>query len=301
MDRFATLQLFLRVVERGSFSQAARDLGIGQPGVSKQVAALEARLGTTLLVRTSRGLQPTPAGEELYEAAVEILRILEEAEGRIGRRSVSSAGLVRASIPPALGPRYIIPRLPAFLAAFPDLQVELLVSERHVDLVRDGIDVALRVGHFADSSLLARRIGSLRTRTVATPSYLARHGRPEDPLQLHRHSLLTVRLQDAPSAWTFKGEEGPFAVEPTGRLRLNDAEAVRAAVLADLGIAHDTTALFGADLKLGTVVSVLERYAPDPIPLQAVTANSRHMPRRLQLFVDFLAGACASEPNLRLD
>lgn len=299
MDRFATLQLFVRVVERGSFSQAARDLGIGQPGVSKQVAALEARLGTALLTRTSRGLQPTPAGEELYGSAVQILRDLEEAEGRIGRRNVSPAGVVRASIPPALGPRFIIPRLPAFLAAFPDLRVELLVSERHVDLVRDGIDVALRVGHLADSALIARRIGSLRTRTVATPDYIAKHGRPEDPLQLHRHSLLTVRLEDAPSAWTFKGEEGTFAIEPSGRLRLNDAEAVRAAVLANLGIAHDSTALFGADLKAGTVVPVLERYAPDPIPLQAVTANSRHMPRRLQLIVDFLAGVCGSESTLR--
>ncbi|RZI59854.1 MAG: LysR family transcriptional regulator [Zymomonas sp.] len=301
MDRLSTLQLFVRIVECGSLSQAARELGVGQPSVSKQVAALEARLGTSLLNRTSRSLHPTAAGQELYEAAVQLLGDFDAAESRIGSGSISPSGLVRVSIPPALGPRYIVPRLPDFLAEFPDIDVELNVSEQHVDLVKEGIDVALRVGHLDDSALVARRVGALWTVTVATPDYLVRHGTPSDPSQLDVHNLVTIRLRGAPSRWAFKGVDGAaIFYEGNGRLRLNDADTVRAAVLAGLGIGHDTTALFAADLDAGRVTRILADFAPDPVPIQVVYANGRNAPRRLRVFADFLAKVCAAEPSLRL-
>ena len=301
MDRLSALQLFVRVVECRSFSRAARELGVGQPSVSKQIGALETRLGTSLLNRTSRSLQPTAAGQELYDAAVQMLGDLDAAEARIGRGSVSPSGLVRVSIPPGLGPRYIVPRLPGFLTEFPDIDVELIVSEQRVDLIREGIDIALRIGHLDDSSLITRRIGALRVVTVATPDYLNRHDVPDNPSQLADHNLVTIRQNGAPARWTFKGLDGsPFLYEPNGRLRLNDAEAVRAAVLAALGIGHDTTAMFAADLAAGTVIQILDRFAPDPVPIQVVYANSLRPPSRLRVFIEFLAIVCASEPSLSL-
>jgi DNA-binding transcriptional LysR family regulator len=300
MDRFSALQLFVRVVDSGSFTKAAREFGIGQPAVSKQIAALEARLGTALLNRTSRGLHPTAAGHQFYDLAIRVLADLDDGESRIGRGSVSPTGTIRAAIPPALGPRYIVPRLPAFLAAYPDIAVELSVSERQVDLIGEGIDVALRIGALDDSRLAVRRIGSLPTSTVATPDYLARHGTPADPAALRDHALIAVRLHGAPLAWRFKGEDGGFAFDPAGRITVNDAENVRAAVLAGLGIAHDSTALFEADLRAGTVVAILADFAPDPPPIQAVCPTGRRMPQRLRLFIDFLAEMCAAEPSLRL-
>lgn len=301
MDRFSALQLFIRVVDCGSFTHAARELGLGQPAVSKQVAALEAHLGTSLLKRTSRGLQPTAAGQDLYAAAVRLLGDLEETESRILRGSGSPTGRVRVAIPPAMGPLYITPRLPAFLARFPHLAVELSVSERHVDLVQEGIDVALRVGALHDSSWLVRRIGSLRASTVATPEYLARQGTPAHPAELRRHALVSVRLQGALLPWKFKGQDGVFSLEPAGRITVNDSENVRAAVLAGLGIGHDSTALFEADLRAGKVVRILTDFAPDPVPIQAVCAVGRRMPQRVRVFVEFLADLCAAEPSLRLE
>lgn len=302
MDRFSALQLFVRVVDGGSFTQAARELGLGQPAVSKQVAMLEAHLGTSLLKRTSRGLHPTAAGQELYDAAVRILGDLEDAESRIVRGSVSPAGQVRVAIPPMLGQTYIIPRLPAFLAEFPQLSVELSVSERRVDLIKEGLDVALRVGVLDDSSLVVRRIGSLRTSTVATPEYLTRHGVPAHPSELlRRHALVAVRLQGALLPWKFKTKDGGLSFEPAGRLVLNDSENVRAAVLAGIGIGHDSTALFAADLRAGRVLPLLTDFAPEPVPIQAVCVAGRRVPQRLRVFIDFLAALCADEPSLRLD
>lgn len=301
MDRFASLQVFIRVVDRGSFTQAAHELGLGQPAVSKQVAALEARLGTQLLNRTSRGLHLTAAGQDFYDAAVRLLGELEEAETRVARGSTSPAGLVRVAVPPALGGMYIVPRLPAFFGRFPDVTVELSVGERRVDLVKEGFDLAFRVGRLGDSSLVARRIGSMRISTVATPGYLARHGTPADPAELRNHNLVTPLLRGATADWHFQGPEGPFSLEPSGNIRSNDAGDQRAAVLAGLGIGRGPTALFAADLRAGTVVGILDDFAPAPLPIHVVYASGRRVPGRLRVVIDFLAEICAAEPSLSLE
>jgi DNA-binding transcriptional LysR family regulator len=301
MDRFSTLQVFLRVIDRGSFTQAARELGLGQPSVSKQIAALESRLGTQLLNRTSRGLQPTAAGRVFYESAVQLLNDLEDAETRVGRSSVSPAGLIRVATPPALGRMYIIPHLPAFFARFPDVAVEFSVSERRLDLVKDGIDVALRVGNMRDSSLISKRIGSLRTSTVATQDYLDSHGVPDDPEDLREHNLVVGQFQGASVGWHFKVQDSPFSLEPSGNLKSNDAEDLRAAVLTGLGIGHSATALFSGDLKAGRVVSILDDFAPDPLPIHAVSASGRRTPNRVRMFIDFVAELFASEPSLSIN
>lgn len=300
MDRFSSLRLFVRVIERGSFSHVGREMGIGQPAVSKQIAALESRLGVPLLNRTSRGLSPTAAGQDLYESALRILGDLEETELRIGQNRSSPAGLVRLATPPALGRMYIIPRLPVFMRRYPNISIDLSLSERRVDLVEERIDIALRVGALADSSLIARKIGDLHMAVVATPAYLERCGTPTNPDDLRSHNLIVGQSQGATQAWKFKHADGANLLEPQGNFRSNDAEDQRAAVLAGLGIGYGGRAMFGADIDTGTVVPILQNYIPDPSPIHVISAGSRRMPERIRVVIDLLAQICAEEPTLRI-
>jgi LysR family transcriptional regulator for bpeEF and oprC len=300
MDRFSTLRLFVRVVERGSFSHVGRELGVGQPAVSKQIAALEARLGVLLLNRTSRGLSPTAAGNDLYQSAIRILSDLEEAELRIVQDRASPSGRVRLATPPALGRLFIVPRLPAFFRRYPNVSIDLSASERRVDLIRDGIDIALRVGTLADSSLVARKIGDLHMVVAATPAYLERRGTPSSPTELRSHNLIVGQTQGVTQAWKFKTPDGPVLLEPEGNFRSNDAEDQRAAVLAGLGIGHAGRAMFAADIAAGAIVPLLEEYASDPSPIHIVSASGRQMPERFRVVIEFLANICAEEPALRI-
>ncbi len=299
MDRFSSLQLFVRVVESGSFTRAGRELGLGQPAVSKQIAALELRLGSQLLNRTSRGLNPTAAGQDFYESAINILADLDEAEGRIGRSGVTPSGIVRLATPPALGRMYIIPRLPGFFARYPDLSLDISLAERRVDLVREGLDMALRVGPLSDSALIARKIGDLHMMVAATPAYLERHGIPPTPADLRAHNLIAGQTQGATQAWKFNSPDGPVLVEPEGNLRSNDVEDQRAAILAGLGIGYTGRAMLEADIRAGNVVPLLEDFAPDPSPIHVICVSGRRMPERFRVVADFLAEICAEEPALR--
>ncbi len=299
MDRFSTLQLYVRVFESGSFTRAAQEMGIGQPAVSKQISALEAHLGASLFVRSPRGLRATAAGDDFYDSAIKLLAGFEEAESRIGRGHVAPAGLVRVAAPPALARMYLVPRLPAFFAQFPDIAVEVSVSERHVDLIKEGIDVALRIGTLRDSSLIARRIGSMHIATVASPGYLEQHGTPQDPAQLRFHNLVTGYANNRALAWRFEPPSGPMQIEPNGNIRSNDAEAIRAAVLSGLGIAHDAQAMFQSDLDEGRVVPLLQAFKPTPRDIHAVTAGGRRLPHRLRVFIDLLTRMAEEEPGLR--
>ena len=301
MDRFSSLQLFARVVELGSFTRAAKELGIGQPSVSKQIAALEAHLGARLVDRTSRGLRATAAGLDLYNSTIRLLADMEEAEARIRGASKGPVGLVRIATPPVLGRMYIIPRLPDFITRFPEISVELSVAQRLTDLVKEGVDVALRVGSLESSSLVARRIGSIQTITVAVPGYLATHGTPTDPQDLVDHKLVTGQTDGEVLPWRFGGESGPWSMVPLGAVRSNDGEDLRAAVLAGIGITHGPSALFQADLREGRVVRILDAFTPAPVPIHAVCSSGRKMPQRVRVFVDFLAAAFAAEPSLRSD
>lgn len=299
MDRLSTLQMFVRVVELGSFTRAALELGVGQPAVSKQIAALEAHLGTQLLDRTSRGLRATSAGLDFYNSAIQFLEDFEDMEARVRLGSRGPVGAVRVATPPAFGRMYIIPRLPAFFAQFPGVTVEFSVAQRRVDLVRDGVDVALRVGNLAASSLVSRRIGSMQTVTVATPDYLARYGTPKDLAELVRHDLIAGQTEGAILPWQFRGATGAISITPSGRMQSDDGEDLRAAVLAGLGILHGPSALLHADIETGRVVRILAELAPDAVPIHAVSASGRKMAQRVRLFIDFLSATFAAEPGLQ--
>lgn len=299
MDRFSSLRVFIRVVERGSFTHVGRELGIGQPAVSKQIAALEQHLGTQLLSRTSRGLQPTAAGLDLYETAIRILGDLDEAEIRIGQKNIRPSGVVRLATPPAFGRMFIIPRLPAFFEKFPDITLDISVAERRVDLIIDGIDIALRVGTLADSTLITRKIGDLHMGILAAPAYLRKFGTPRIPADLGSHNLVAGQTRGATQPWRFNGPDGPILMQPEGNIRSNDIEDQRAAVLMGLGIGYAGLAMFSADVKAGTVVPILEEFAAEASPIHVICANGRRMPQRFRVVIDFLAEICAEEPGLR--
>jgi len=300
MDKLDAMRIFVRVVESGSFSQAARDLRVGQPTVSKQLAALEARLGTQLLARNSRNLAVTPAGQDYYEATVRILAAIDDIEEKIVEGQSTPAGLVRVTLSPALGRMYIIPRLPAFKKRFPDVAIEMEVSGRHVDLIEEGIDVAIRIGRLSDSALVARRIGDMRMITLAAAGYLATHGTPQTLDELRAHQRIGYVHQGDLIGWGFHVDGRMVTIDGGGAFRTNDAEHVRGAVLAGLGIAHHASWLFTDVIASGEVVQMLEQHVPPPFPINAVTAAGRRMPSRVRQFIDFLAEICAEEPELRI-
>lgn len=299
MDRLSTMRLFVRVAEMGGFSRAARAEGVSQPTVSKQIAALEERLGAQLLNRSSRGLGLTPAGQDFYETAVRLLSELDEAEARIGRGQTAPSGLVRLATSPAIGRMYVVPRLPEFLDRHPGVSVRLDVSERHVNLIEDGVDVALRIGQLSDFALIARRIGSSAPTTVASPAYLERRGEPMLPADLVNHDCIAFVFQGAPAAWPFNGPAGPISIAPSGRLQTNDAEHLRAAVLAGVGIGHNASWLYAAEIRSGAVRPLLTSFAPNPYLIHAVCPAGRRIPGRVRVFIDFLAEICAADPHLR--
>jgi LysR family transcriptional regulator for bpeEF and oprC len=300
MDRLDALQLFVRVVEAGSLTKAAGALGVVQPTVSKQIALLEDRLGARLLNRTSRGLSLTAAGQDYYESAVRLIAEFEEAEARVGRGQSAPAGMVRVASSAGLGRMYLLPRLPEFFARYPEVSIDFDVSERFISLIEDGIDVALRIGHLSDSTLVARRIGCMAVATVASNAYLKRFGEPKTPADLVNHDCVGFVHRGALVNWGFNGPAGAITIEPNGKVRSNDGEHLRAAVLAGIGVGHNASWLYAPELASGEVREVLADYAPHPFPIHAVCPGGRRIPSRVRVFIDFLAELCASDPHLRI-
>jgi DNA-binding transcriptional LysR family regulator len=289
MDRLEGIKIFVRVVESGSFSAVARELGTGQPAISKQVAALEERLGAQLLMRTSRSLSLTEAGRDFYESAVPLISDLEAAESRIGSGQASPSGVVRVTAAPGFSRRYVVPKLPSFRARYPKVVVEMLVSERTSNLVEEGIDLAIRNGALSDSSLVARKIGESAVVAVASAEYLERRGEPTRPGDLDHHDGVIFVSQDGPRPWTFASRAGVISYQAAASFRSNDGEQLRAAVLAGLGITQAPYWLFAADIRAGTVRRILRDREPARIPISAVRPASRRQPSKVAVFVDFLA------------
>lgn len=300
MDRIDVLRLFVRVVETGSFSGVAKAEAIGQPTASKQVAALESRLGAQLLRRTSRGMSLTEAGEDFYQSAVRLLDDYDAAESRIGHRQNSPAGRIRVAMSAGFGRMHVLPRLPEFFSRYPEIVIETDVSDRHVNLVEERVDLAIRIGTLADSNLIARRIGTGEAAIVASPEYLARRGEPKTPEELADHDCVVFVAHGVPATWDIRTPAGPVAIEPRGRLYTNDAENIRASVLQGLGIARVPTWLFPDELDSGTVTRLFPAHALDTHSIYAVRASGRLMSSKVKVLIDFLADGFAEDPHLRV-
>lgn len=287
MDRLTSMELFVRVVETGSFSAASRYLGIGQPAASKAIAQLEDRLGVKLLSRTTRGLSTTEAGRAYYDRAKRIIEESDEADLIARGAGAGLTGRLRISAAVTFASIHVIPRLPAFMARHPDLELEVILDDRNIDLVQDGIDVAFRMGKLADSSLIARRIGRGRRIVVGTPAYFDRFGTPATPGELIGHQAV-VYLQTGDGPWTFRQGGTETAVAIKSRLKVSAAEGVRAAVLADLGCSITSEWMFSPELESGRVCAVLTDWTLPPIDLFAVFPTGRTATAKARAFVDFI-------------
>lgn len=289
MDRLDAIRIFVRVVERGSFSAAARDAGIGQSAVSKQVKALEVQFGAQLLLRSSRNLRVTEAGDRFYQSALHMLETYAEMEARIGEGQAAPSGLLRIAVAPVFGRLYIIPQLPAFFSQFPGVRVELISSERHINMIEDGVDLAIRHGELSDSTMTARRLAVSPFITVAAPAYLNRHGTPLDARELADHDCIAFRGHDVIRPWSIRSADGSrFVHHPVGSFRTNDGEQVRAALFAGLGIAHLPAWLVMPELASGQLRIVLPDHQPAVEPISAVFTAGRRPMTRMRIFMDFL-------------
>ncbi len=288
MDRLAALETFVRVVDTGSFSAVARQQGIGQPAVSKAVAQLEAWLGVSLLLRSTRSVVPTEAGRNFYERA---RRTVEEAADAVtAARGAASAltGKLRVSTSICFGRLHVIPRLSEFLDEHPDLEVELVLDDRQVDLVNEGIDVSMRMGPMPDSNMSARRLAQGRRVVVATPAYLQRHGVPTSPGDLSRHQAIINSRVPGFDTWTFRNGAQEVSVVLHGRLKVTAAEGLREAVKCNLGLTLASEWNFSPELKSGEVVAVLEDWALPATNLSAVYPTGRLATTKARAFASFV-------------
>jgi LysR family transcriptional regulator for bpeEF and oprC len=264
-------------------------MNVGQPAISKYVAALEQYLGAQLLLRTSRSHSLTEAGQDFYESAVRLIGDLEAAESRVGRNQASPAGVVRVSVAQGFGQLFIVPNLPEFFALYPHIAVELLVSERTINLVEEGVDLAIRNGEQSDSTMTSRKIGESPIITVATIDYLARAGKPAHPDDLRQHSIVTFAAQEGHRPLFFRVAGERVQVQPQGRMRTNDAEQLRAAVLAGLGVCQSPAWLFRRELAAGTVQRILQDFEPGHLAISAVRPSARRLAGRVSIFIEYLA------------
>jgi DNA-binding transcriptional LysR family regulator len=290
MDRLSAMRAFVAVVEHGGFTAAARRLRLPLATVSRQVARLEDALGARLLSRTTRRVAATDAGRGYYERGRRILAEIAEAEALAAGEAAALSGHIAVSAPVLLGHNFVVGAAAAFIAAHPGLEIDLSLSDRLVDLIEDGIDVAVRVGALADSRLAARRIGEFRRVVVAAPSYLKRHGVPESPADLARHDCIVSTMHADSTRWRFfKGSEA-IVVPVRGRLRTDDAAAVVRAALAGAGLGLAPAWLVREPVARGRLRIVLPSYLQPPTPIHAVHAQARLVSLRVRRFAEFLAG-----------
>lgn len=286
MDRMAQMETFIRVVETGSFSSAARLLHVGQPAVSKTVAQLESHLGVKLLTRSTRGLTPTEAGLGYFERAKRAVEEADEAELAARGAGTGLKGRLRICAAVTFARIHLIPLLPQFLAQNPDLDLEVVLDDRQIDLVQEGIDLGLRMGKLLDSPLTVRRIGRCKRLVLGTPEYFKRRGTPAAPADLSGHQAV-VYLQGEGSIWSFSRDGSEASVKVSSRLKVTAAEGVRAAVLSHAGLAIASEWMFSPELRCGAVCRVLSEWSLPPMDLWAVFPTGRSATAKARAFVDF--------------
>jgi DNA-binding transcriptional LysR family regulator len=284
------LAIFAKVVELRSFARAADELRLSKATVSKAIGRVEARLGTRLFNRTSRRLALTDAGQRLAERAARILAEGEAAESDALAQSATPRGLVRLAVPMSFGLTQVAPLLPEFLSAYPEISVDLHLSDAAVDLIGEGFDAALRIAALPDSSLLARRICGVERFLVAAPAYLARRGRPTHPLHLAEHVCLGYAYLPNPDIWRFFNAAGEEAVvRPAGPLRANNADALMPALVAGVGLAVQPDFIVREALADGRLEAVMSDWSLQPAALHLITPPGGPRPARIEVLGDFLA------------
>jgi DNA-binding transcriptional LysR family regulator len=288
---------FVRAVELGGFSIAARELGLTPSAISKLVTRLEDRLGVRLLNRTTRRLALTPEGEAYFHRTQRILADIDEAENEVARFRAQPKGLLRINVGTAFGMHQLTPALPEFLARYPEVQVDITVTDRVVDLIEEGADIGIRLGALADSSLVARKICELERVVCASPAYLRKHGTPKKAADLLRHNCLNISYSPALRRWPFETPEGVRHLEVAGNVSANTAESLLQLALLGVGVIRLSDAIVGAAIREGRLVPLLQDvHHAEPLPLHAVYPQGRHRSPRVAAMIDFLVERFGDAP-----
>lgn len=295
-DSIQEMAIFARVVGAGSLSAAARELGLSPALVSRRLAALESRLGARLINRTTRSLHLTDDGATYYEACARVLADIEEADAAVSAGRVEPRGTLRVALPASFGHQHIAPLIPRFAERYPQIQLALSLSDRTVNLIEEGFDLAVRIAHLEDSSLTARKLAPNRRVVCASPGYLARQGTPRMPDELARHNCLTTT--DFAMNWDYKAPDGkPGSVRVTGRYSCDNWEVLREWALAGLGIALKSTWDVHRLLVDGSLVEVCPGYTfHSDVAIYAVYPSRRFLPAKTRVFIDFLAESFGPDP-----
>jgi DNA-binding transcriptional LysR family regulator len=289
------ITVFARIVGTGSLSAAARDLGMSPAVVSRRLAALEARLGVRLVNRTTRSLHLTDEGAAYYETCNRVLADIEEADAAVSAGRADPRGILRVALPAAFGNQHVAPLVPTFAERYPDVQLALSLSDRTVNVVEEGFDLAIRIADLADSSLAARKLAPNRRVVCASPAYLRKHGTPQVPADLARHNCLAT---DFAMNWDYRGPDGkPGSVRITGRYACDNWEVLREWAVAGLGVALKSTWDVRRHLEDGSLVSLFPGYTfATDVAIYAVYPHRRHLPAKTRAFIEFLAESFGPEP-----
>ena len=289
IDHASEMAAFVRVVDSNGFSAAAPVLGLSPSAVSKLITRLEARLGVRLLQRTTRALHLTQEGEVFYAAAKRIVGEIETLENQIAGQSGTPSGVLRVTTSLAFSTHQLAPVLSEFLARYPLVQFELLPTDRVIDMVEEGIDIAIRIGRLADTSFMARKIGEDKRLICAAPSYLARHGRPQKPEDLRRHNCLVSRDRTQLNRWPFKVDGQVVEIEVSGRVAVTEGETQMQLALQGVGIVRVTRLTLADAIRDGSLVPLLGEFsAEEPVGIHAVYPHRRHLAPKVPAFVNFL-------------
>lgn len=292
MDTITRMQAFIAVVDTGGFSAAARQTGRSKALMSKYVSELEEELGARLLNRTTRQVSLTEAGAAAYEEAQEILKRVGQLRETIESANAAPRGRLRVSAPRASGDGDLGRAIMEFLAAYPDIRMELRLEERFVDLVEEGYDVAIRIASLADSSMIARKLSDLKLATYCSPQILAAHGRPEHPSELTGLPCVVDTNLRSPLSWSYRSGKEKISVPIRGRIEVNSPTAAVSAALAGLGFGRGPWPLIRPHVEEGTLVTVLGEYEPDDLGVYAIYPHRERMPAKLRVFIDYLAAWC---------
>lgn len=294
MDIITALRTFLRVAEVGSFSAVAEERGVTQPAVSRQVSALEEHFGTRLVQRSTHAVTLTDEGQELVPAAQHLVDSADALQERIGRRRAKPVGLVRLSVPVALG-LYVSNKLDSLITKHDELSIDLILEDSLHDLIEEGIDLQICVGEISDSALISRRIGAATFLLVAAPNYLEGRPAPTQPADLEKHDCIVYRWD----AWSFAGPQGAVSVSVRGRFRANNSGAVHRAALNGHGIALLSHLLVRDDIASGRLRVLMPEFPPVRLPITVVYPSRRNLPPRVRAVIDFLSEAIDADPELR--
>jgi LysR family transcriptional regulator, regulator for bpeEF and oprC len=297
MPDLRTLSIFVKVAEKKSFVHAASELGITQSGVSNAIKRLEDQVGTLLLARTTRRVSLTEDGAAFFERCRQALAAIDEAEHVLKRAQLKPAGTLRIDMPLAFGRIKLVPLLRGFQESYPDVRLRITFTDRYIDLIEEGVDVAIRFGALQDSSLIARRLTTAQFNAAAAPAYVKKYGWPKNPDDLQKHNCLAFAWRDTRQTrdWSFTVGGREVRITPSGTMTFTEGAALCEAAIDGCGIAQLHNYYLDAAFARGTLVPILEDFKPKPLPISLVYPQTRHLTPNVRVFVDFMVEQFKSE------